>query len=781
MNASDAKRDPVEELAEDFARRLRRGEYPSLTEYTSRHPELAAEIQDLFPALVVMEQFGSVADPSVTVRPRTLSGGKLLGDFRIVREIARGGMGIVYEAMQESLGRYVALKVLPAGGPGASRERFRREAKAAARLHHTSIVPVFAIGEDSETLYYAMQFIRGQGLDNVLAEVRRLRLSNGTARAASPSSGLAWRLIYGQISMSRTEPSASPGPEEALPKSETTRWVDVTTPSTSDDLAAQPEARYCREVARLGIQAAEALHYAHQQGVLHRDVKPSNLLLDTVGTLWVTDFGLAKANDSEDLTRTGDLVGTLRFMAPERFKGGADARSDVYSLAVTLYEMLTLRPAFNDADRLKLIEQIGLTDPPPMRSRAPEVPRDLETVVHKAAARMPADRYATAQEFADDLRRFLDGRPVLARRHGWTEQVWRWCRRRPAVAALAAAVAGLLITVAVGAMIAAIQLQSALTQANNNLARAETAEIDADVNRWRSHLLDARSSRLSRKPGQRIAALASLRQAYAIAHDRGMSADRFDDMRTEAIAALALPDLFVEQWNTTFPPGTSQIDFNADLTTFARIEPDGAVTIRSLVDDVERLRVPAIGGPCLIRLSPDGGSLFQYQTAAPYRGRFWDISGAKPLIRFEEDNLGRNHCFRADGDSDGGRLIDTSTWTRGPRLGPGVPQSISSDGSLILLATADGIFRLLETRSGREITRLEDPDHYAEIATLSPDGSRLIALARDGLRVWDLRGFRRELSALGLDWNAPSYPPASRIEPIKRLNILGQNVMGQAK
>src|SRR5439155_814395 len=161
----------------------------------------------------VMEQFGSVADPPAP--PIRAAAPPRLGDFRIVREVGRGGMGVVYEAVQESLGRHVALKVLSGGPPaaGASRERFRREAKAAA----------------------------------------------------------------------------------------------------------QPQARYCREVARLGVQAAEALHYAHQQGVLHRDVKPSNLLLDAGGTLWVTDFGLAKASDSDDLTGTGDLIGTLRYMAPERF------------------------------------------------------------------------------------------------------------------------------------------------------------------------------------------------------------------------------------------------------------------------------------------------------------------------------------------------------------------------------------------------------------------------------------------------------------------------------
>lgn len=651
MSAPEAKRDPVEELAEDFARRLRRGERPSLSEYTSRHPELAAEIHDLFPALVVMEQFGSIAEPHPTLCTRLLSSGKVLGDFRIIREIARGGMGIVYEAVQESLGRHVALKVLPAGGPGAvgaSRERFRREARAAARLHHTSIVPVFAIGEDRDTLYYAMQFIRGQGLDSVLAEVRRLRKENDPNSAANQASGIALRLMTGQPSQSPGAPPTEPGPIDSPSDTLPSGRCESRPPSTSEELATQPEARYFREVARLGIQAAEALHYAHQQGVLHRDVKPSNLLLDSAGTLWVTDFGLAKAQDSDDLTATGDLIGTLRYMAPERFEGRADARADVYSLAVTLYELITLRPAFDDPDRLKLVEKIGRSVPQRMRSLAPEAPRDLETVIHKALARAAGDRYSTAQDLADDLRRFVDGRPVKARRHGWSEQAWRWCRRNPVVAGLATTVALLLCAVAAVSTAAAIQLNTALNDANNNLARAVTAEIDADTNRWRGLLLDARSSRLSRAPGQRIAALAALKQAVSIAQARGMPPERFTEMRTEAIAALALPDLYVEHWWSGWPAGTQQSSFTSDLQTYARVDAEGGVSVRQVADDVERFRIPSLSGANSACLSPNGRYVFQFQTAEPHRGRLWDLTSGRPAIRLEESALDINHVFQRD-------------------------------------------------------------------------------------------------------------------------------------
>src|SRR5262249_44425707 len=176
----------------------------------------------------------------------------------------------------------------------------------------------------------------------------------------------------------------------------------------------------------------DALPHAANQGVLHRDIKPSNLLLDDTGNVWVTDFGLAKAQgDGDDLTRTGDVVGTLRYMAPERFNGQGDLRSDVYSLGLTLYELLTLRPAFQEADRNKLVKEVMPGEPVRPRKLNPTVPRDLETVVLKAIAREPAHRYQTAGALADDLQRFLKGEPIHARRVSFWERAVKWIRRRP--------------------------------------------------------------------------------------------------------------------------------------------------------------------------------------------------------------------------------------------------------------------------------------------------------------------------------------------------------------
>jgi serine/threonine protein kinase len=325
---------------------------------------------------------------------------KQLGDYRIIREVGRGGMGVVYEAEQESLGRRVALKVL---APQGLRDpklllRFHHEARAAARLHHTNIVPVFGVGESEGRHYYVMQFIAGLGLDAVLDELKRLRgpwpekevAALPAGGGLAPAADVARSLMEGRFT---PVPAQDPSEEPTAPG----RAIHEVAPAPSSSVvlagqsgqssATDSAAQYARSVALVGVQVAEALDYAHRQGVLHRDIKPSNLMLDGRGTVWVTDFGLAKATDSDDLTRTGDIIGTVRYMAPERFAGRCDARSDVYSLGLTLYELLARRPAFERSDRAELVHQVTHDEPPRLRSLDPTIPRDLETVVRKAIER----------------------------------------------------------------------------------------------------------------------------------------------------------------------------------------------------------------------------------------------------------------------------------------------------------------------------------------------------------------------------------------------------------
>ena len=392
---SGSEPDALGQLAEEFLARYRLGERPAPTEYAHRHPDLADQILELFPALVMMEDVRpnppSAAAPAVTGPPRRL------GEYRIVGEIGRGGMGVVYEAEQESLGRRVALKVLALGALGDARqvERFQCEARAAARLHHTNIVPVFGIGEEDGLHYYVMQYIQGLGLDEVLKELKRLRQGKrpsspgaiaGELRESPPAISVeavarSLLTVGGELPSCGPDGSAAEGAGEdaALPPRKGAVASGSSTglalsgsslmlPGQSGDGPKPKAESYWRSVAHIGVQVAEALAYAHEQGVLHRDIKPANLLLDTQGNVWVTDFGLAKAGDQQDLTRTGDVLGTLRYLAPEVLQGQTDARSEVYALGLTLYELLALRPAFQERDRHRLARQI-MGEPPARRPR----------------------------------------------------------------------------------------------------------------------------------------------------------------------------------------------------------------------------------------------------------------------------------------------------------------------------------------------------------------------------------------------------------------------------
>jgi WD40 repeat protein/serine/threonine protein kinase/Flp pilus assembly protein TadD len=473
--------DPFGQIADEFVEAFRQGKSPSVDEFARRYPEHADEIREMLPALVLMEKAKAADDVPGQQRPAKASTAaaalQQLGDYQIMREVGRGGMGVVYEAQQLSLGRHVAIKVLPSHALLDPRHlsRFQREARSAARLHHTNIVPVFGVGEQDGLHYFVMQFIKGLGLDVVLDELRRLRLPRGKqAPTLGDASGrltkvtrdasavdVARGLLSGEFRKPEVANTLTTAPGEASPvASAPGDHPALTRPGSPSVCAADTSAtihlpgqsegstltesgrQYWQSVARIGMQVADALAHAASQGILHRDIKPSNLLLDDTGNVWVTDFGLAKAqSDSDELTHTGDVVGTLRYMAPERFNGQGDLRSDVYSLGLTLYEMLVLRPAFDEADRNRLVKQVMHDEPVRPRKLSPGVPRDLETVVLKAIARDPGHRYQTPAEMAEDLKRFVEDRPVKARRVSEMERFLRWCRRNPALAgALATAV-----------------------------------------------------------------------------------------------------------------------------------------------------------------------------------------------------------------------------------------------------------------------------------------------------------------------------------------------------
>ncbi|MCA9139833.1 MAG: serine/threonine protein kinase [Planctomycetales bacterium] len=494
--------DPIGDIADAFVKEVRTGAEPSVEAFAQRYPRHADEIRELLPTLLIMERARDLeeADDSDSLARRNPEMmGRVLGDYRIIRQIGRGGMGVVYEAEQVSLSRRVALKVLPQQFlvDSKQRHRFEREARAAAKLHHTNIVPVFGFGSHEGISYFVMQYIHGLGLDEVLEELKRLRTARGgesdgdlsrrgsTNRSAS---FLAHSIQSGEFGVDHVSETAVPDPEHRdrvsrIDASDSVGVADATSESgrtacTSNDLAGGSESArelvsdmltrsgssvsgligsdsssgsgsgknaYWQSVARIGIQVADALHYAHQQGVTHRDIKPGNLLLDLSNTVWVTDFGLAKAEDQHNLTHTGDILGTLRYMPPEAFEGKSDFRSDVYSLGITLYELATLKAAFEDSDRRVLMRRITEGDIPRIPS---DTPRDLATIIHKAIERDPDHRYQSAQQLKEDLIHFCNDDAIQARPPSPLEHVLRWSRRNRALAASLTGIATLLMTIA---------------------------------------------------------------------------------------------------------------------------------------------------------------------------------------------------------------------------------------------------------------------------------------------------------------------------------------------
>lgn len=356
------------QILDEYLSQLKAGTAPSRTELMERYPEFAAQLEACLAGL----EFLHGVEQSPASRPQRL------GDFQILREVGRGGMGAVFEATQLSLGRRVALKILRFGGvsdPEAI-ERFQREAETIAKLHHTNIVPVYAVGSERGVNYYAMQFIDGQSLAEVFA--------------------------------------ARKGP---LKSSQVAEW---------------------------GLQAAEALSHAHKRGVIHRDVKPSNLILDKDGRLWLTDFGLARRAGDVTLSLTGALLGTPRYMSPEQAMAAhkqVDHRSDIFSLGTTLYELLAQKPAFQGDTPHDVIQHILSVEPVPLRQIVPTIPRDLETIIHKCLAKDPVRRYESAHELAEDLRAFIEGRPIRARRASLIEQAAHWIKHQQRSVKLAGAAA----------------------------------------------------------------------------------------------------------------------------------------------------------------------------------------------------------------------------------------------------------------------------------------------------------------------------------------------------
>lgn len=783
---------------------------------------MADRIRERFPALAKAALEG-VGLNGVAASSRSLDSPALsqVGDYRILREVGRGGMGVVYEAEQLSLGRRVALKVLP---PQIARdrtaiERFRREAKAAARLHHTNIVPVFEVGRDGDVAFYAMQFIEGLGLDQVINELRSLRSPNGqvvsektdrekfpgtTASAHGVSDGAGGRrdcchacrvadlLMTGKLATDgedvQKERMAAPSgldDTQRLVGDPTLRAIpsalgldhsaapvlpDISSsavlPGGTDVSGAGRRGRgelFFRSVAQIGRQTAQGLAYAHARGVVHRDIKPSNLLLDTAGIVWITDFGLAKTED-DGLTAPGDILGTIRYMAPERFRGEGETRADIYALGMTLYELLTTQPAFDTSDRLRLIELIKTAEPARPRALDATIPRDLETIVLKAIDKDPDRRYQTSRALAEDLRRFLADEPILARRVSQTERYWRWARRNPLTATLGGVLTGVLLLATLGSLLAARTFHSqALNQhtlaSNEADARRKTEQANLSlldiqealrrtIYATRSNLAlaawDAGNVSLTNRllglmkpsPGEPDLRGWEWRYLWQLGHEHRLTLRARDEERLigtvtfsrdgRSIAALErggrihlwdrqtgnshrVIGLVSSPTDSGLAQGVSTLAYSPDGRTIAGPGPDASLALYSVETGEVTKQLEGPHGAVLgLAWSPDGWTLIASLSS---------------------------HVMRA-WDTRDGHLIHKHF---GGHLGPVAGVAYSPDGRTVASASYDRTVKLWDAENPRE-PRAVLNGHTDEVRSVafSPDGQQVASAGLDGtLRLWD--------------------------------------------
>ena len=585
----------LEELIAECAERLDHEGVTALAEMCAAHPGNAAALRQAIEPLLAFGIVGPTASETAGVPGR-------LGEFELVREIGRGGMGVVYEARQHSLGRTVALKLLPTAWVQDQRQvsRFQNEARAAATLDHPHIVPVFVFGEHDGTHYYAMQLITGTSLRRLLAAMR------GTGP---------------------TDPATAAVVASLLPA------------GTSSDPESQSTTRFTgwtRRAAELARQAATALDKTHSLGILHRDIKPGNLLVDANSHLWVTDFGLAHfVREASDLTRSGEFVGTVAYCSPEQLGGVGvvDARSDVYSLGATLYEMLCLSAPFVADDPADLMRKVLHDEPVPLRAIDQRIPRDLETIVHKAIANEPAARYQTAGAFAVDLQAFVDGRTIAARPITRLQRSLRWCRRNRV---LAAALGGLLVLtilatgIGYGALRVAKERDRALSAEQRLTQLSARRQIETTR---RTIEVDRRAP----TPGSRFDSLAMLRKLVAEVDTAAATpAERQEllcQLRSDAFSVLDIWDATAEPLVGGEQPNPMAFDPSYRLCAAER---DGALVVAEL-DGRELARLGELDLESEVEFGPKGDwlavaaggwvRLWEWRTGRVVRLRAWSVAG----------------------------------------------------------------------------------------------------------------------------------------------------------
>ncbi len=641
-------------------------------------------------------------------RPSEPTHVRYFGDYAITRELARGGMGVVFEARQLSLNRKVALKMILAGQLAHETDvkRFYTEAEAAANLDHPGIVPIFEVGQHEGQHYFSMGFVEGQSLSQ--------RLTDGP-----------------------------------LPP---------------------------REAAALMAAVADAIDYAHQCGVIHRDLKPGNILLDQKGNPRVTDFGLAKKLEGDSgLTGSGQIMGTPSYMPPEQAGGKRAAvgpAADVYALGATLYALITGRPPFQAATAMDTVLQVISDEPVPPRRLNPSIPRDLETISLKCLEKEPDRRYANAAAMAADLRRFLTGEPIAARPVTRLERLAKWARRKPTLAA--AYTLGLLAVLLGGLGGMAVWQWRAAERARDT---AKSAQDEAEGQR---DLADAARSEADKARVAEQSARVAEQKARAEAERQRDKFERFDYGRTIQVAhqelrennvpaTLALldstrADLRGWEWRYVHRLCHSSLLTlkGRDWTvTSASFSPDSSRIVTGSNDETAKvwdaksgavvLTLERAGGANIVTsasFSPDGSRIVTVDN--DNTAKVWDaMSGAEVLTL-------KGHTSRVTSASfspDSSRIV-TASWDNTARVWDAKSRdvlltlrhtsrvyssSFSPDGSRIVTASGNEA-QVWDAKSDAALLTLKGHTREVNSASFSPDGSRIVTGSEDGTaQVWDAR------------------------------------------
>ena len=761
------------ELAEEFTRSVREGKLPDIDEYARRYPGLGDRIRELFPTLMLLEGMAATGDGvAIEAPPSPLPLGSVFGNYRIDRELGRGGMGIVYEATHVLLEKRVALKVLPVRTSidAAHLERFFREAKTAAGLHHTNIIPVFDVGQVAGTPYFAMQYIEGRTLDQVLRVMQHsMQESQSPAGEEKKKAG-----------QGATDPSVR---------------VRAGLPARLED--------YFRWVAGIGIQTAEGLAYAHERNVIHRDIKPSNLLLDNQGVLWIADFGLARKIEDPAMTQSGAILGTPRYMSPEQAEAAGrpvDQRSDLYSLGATLYELLTCRPVFEGKTPQEVLSQIVAREPLAPRRLNHEIPADLETIVTKAMAKRPEDRYQSARELLGDLQHWLRMEPIKARRISIVGRTVRWCRRNPRLAAVTAGAAAV-ITAISGIYYASLIKENVRTGAA--LIRETQARQEAGLAlRKASDSADQARRALAEAERQRLHATRQEQAAYA-ERDRALRQERINrkllylanirlaqnkwetaditGMKETLDAQIPLPgqeDLRRFDWyylsglihrerfiskvfdTTGLLPGNWAPVLAGDGRTVAALTEENTISVWDVLS-ARRIAIfnltdqPARGPTrnAILSISQDGRLLVTRSIPSESdlpEIKLWDVAAGLSAASLR----GNAWCatFSQDGKAlalgfrDGGAAVlkipsleEIAAFPAHEK--PVLSVAFSSDGSLLLTGSSDNSVRLWDAAHRRRLAEFTGFSMEVVSVALSPDGSLVAASSTDRmLKIWDRLG-----------------------------------------